>query len=64
MNEGLSSWIVLFLSVLVAVLGLILAVRGTDLGIGAAGWILLAFGAVFAVRLGGQIAKGDIDKAG
>jgi hypothetical protein len=61
MNVGLSSWIVLFLSGVVAVLGLILAARGADFAVNAAGWILLVFGSLFAIRLGGQIAKGDTE---
>jgi hypothetical protein len=56
MNYGLANWIVLFVSVVVALLGLLLAAKGDDLGMSLAGWLLFIFGVGLSFRLAGKMA--------
>jgi hypothetical protein len=63
MNYVISSWIILIVSGVVALLGLNFAARGHDAGINAAGWLLFAFGTIYTIRLGGSIAAGVDDDA-
>lgn len=56
MNYGLGNWVVLFASVAIAILGLLLAAKGTDTGMSLAGWLFFVFGVGLAFRLAGRIA--------
>jgi len=56
MNTGIPSWIVLIMTMAIAVAGLLLAGKGVDTGMELAGWLLFAFGVAFAFRLAGKMA--------
>lgn len=56
MNYGLSYWIALGAAVIVALLGLVLAARGADLGMELAGWLFFLFGVGFSFRMIGKMA--------
>lgn len=56
MDYGMSNWIALVLAVAIALLGLILAARGVDLGMELAGWLFFVFGVGFSFRMAGKMA--------
>ena len=56
MDFGLSNWIVLLMSVAVALIGLIFATSGEEFVMNFAGWVFIVFGLWYAIRLGGRIA--------
>jgi hypothetical protein len=56
MNYGISNWIVLAASILIALLGLLLAAKGLDTGIELAGWLFFIFGVGFSFRLAGKMS--------
>ena len=62
MDNGLSSWIALTASVLIALLGLVLAAKGVDLGMEVAGWLFFIFGVGFSFRMAGKMAAGPADR--
>jgi hypothetical protein len=56
MNYGLANWFVLFVAILIALLGLLLAAKGVDAGMSLAGWLFFIFGVGFAFRMAGRMA--------
>lgn len=56
MDYGLSNWIALFVAVVIALLGLVLAAKGVDFGMELAGWLFFVFGAGFSFRMAGKMA--------
>jgi hypothetical protein len=56
MDYGLSNWIALAAAVVVALLGLILAAKGLDVGMEVAGWLFFVFGVGFSFRMAGRMA--------
>ena len=56
MNYGLSNWIALAAAVVIALLGLLLAAKGVDLGMELAGWLFFVFGIGFSFRMVGKMA--------
>ena len=56
MNYGLGNWALLAVSIVIAVLGLMLAGKGIDTGMSLAGWLFFAFGVGYAFRLAGKMA--------
>jgi hypothetical protein len=56
MNYGISNWIVLAASMLIALLGLLLAAKGLDDGIDLAGWLFFIFGVGLSFRLAGKMS--------
>lgn len=56
MDYGMSNWIALVVAVAIALLGLILAARGVDLGMELAGWLFFVFGVGFSFRMAGKMA--------
>ena len=56
MDYGFSNWILLFTSIVVAIVGLLLAGKGIDVGMELAGWLFFIFGVGFSFRLAGKMA--------
>ncbi|HEY7609641.1 MAG TPA: hypothetical protein VIF14_10465 [Alphaproteobacteria bacterium] len=56
MDYGLSNWIALAIAVVIALLGLVLAAKGVDLGMELAGWLFFVFGVGFSFRVAGKMA--------
>jgi hypothetical protein len=50
MDYGLSNWVAMAVAVVIALLGLVLAAKGVDLGMEVAGWLFFIFGVGFAFR--------------
>ena len=59
MDYGLSNWIALFVAVVIALLGLVLAAKGVDFGMELAGWLFFVFGVGFSFRMAGKMAVGS-----
>lgn len=59
MNAGLANWAILIVSMLVAVMGLLLAGKSVDFGMELAGWLFFAFGVGLSFRFAGKMALGD-----
>ncbi len=56
MNYGLSNWIALGVAAIVALLGLVLAAKGVDIGVELAGWLFFIFGVGLSFRMVGKMA--------
>ena len=56
MDYGFSNWILLIASIIIVILGLLLAGKGLDVGIELAGWLFFIFGVGFSFRLAGKMA--------
>ena len=56
MNDGISNWIVLAASMLIALVGLLLAAKGLDAGIELAGWLFFIFGVGLSFRLAAKMS--------
>jgi len=61
MDYGFSNWILLIASIIIAILGLLLAGKGLDVGIELAGWLFFVFGVGFSFRLAGRMAVASKD---
>ena len=57
MDDGFSNAILLIASIVIALLGLVLAGKGLDAGIELAGWLFFVFGVGFSFRLSGNAKK-------
>lgn len=55
MDYGFSNWVALAAGVVVALLGLILAAKGLDLGMELAGWLFFIFGVGFSFRMAAKM---------
>jgi hypothetical protein len=55
MDYGLSNWIALLAAVIVALVGLLLAAKGVDLGVELAGWLFFLFGVGFSFRMAAKM---------
>jgi hypothetical protein len=55
MDYGLSNWFALLGAVIVALLGLVLAAKGLDLGMELAGWLFFVFGVGFSFRMAAKM---------
>jgi hypothetical protein len=55
MDYGLSNWIALVVAIFIALLGLLLAAKGVDLGMELAGWLFFIFGVGFSFRMAGKM---------
>ena len=56
MNYGFGNWGMLALSIVIAIVGLLLAARAVDTGMSLAGWLFFVFGVGFAYRLAAKMA--------
>lgn len=56
MDYGLSNWIALAAAVVIALLGLLLAAKGVDMGMELAGWLFFVFGIGFSFRMAAKMA--------
>lgn len=56
MDYGVSNWVALVAAVVIALLGLILAAKGLDVGMEVAGWLFFVFGVGFSFRMAGKMA--------
>jgi hypothetical protein len=61
MDPGLRNWIVLVVTIVVAVVGVLLAGKGTDGAMNFAGALFFVFGVGFAARIANQMALGRWD---
>jgi hypothetical protein len=61
MDYGFRNWIVLMATIIVAVLGLLLAGKSEDEAMTLAGSLFFLFGAAFAIRIANQMAVGRWD---
>jgi hypothetical protein len=61
MDYGLSNWFALAVAIVVALLGLILAAKGVDVGMEVAGWLFFIFGVGFSFRMAGRMAVASKD---
>jgi hypothetical protein len=57
MDHGLSNFVALVVAVIVALLGLILAAKGVDLGVELAGWLFFLFGVGFSFRMAARMTS-------
>jgi hypothetical protein len=55
MDHGLSDWIAIAVAVVIALLGLVLAAKGGDLGMEVAGWLFFVFGVGFSFRMAAKM---------
>ena len=62
MDYGLSNWIALFVAVIVAVLGLVLAAKGVDFGMELAGWLFFIFGVGFSFRMAAKMTAASDER--
>jgi uncharacterized Tic20 family protein len=59
MNYGLSNWVALAVAVVIALVGIFLAAKGTDTAMELAGWLFFVFGVGFSFRMAGKMAVGS-----